>query len=128
MRMFYICFFVPFLVLFFATCSTPQQSISMFPALEEKKIQKLEPVKGRVWIYKPDGSKSCGIKKGESLEREKRILKRLGLRIFKARTRHDGKMRVLVCGADTGNLFEFQIDGRGLPIAGRQGYFYKRKR
>lgn len=80
---------------------------------------------GSVWIVKPDGSKSCGVRKGISPKDAARELEQSGVKVLKQRVGHDGKMRMMVCGADTGAQVELLIDGKGLPTAGDKGFRVK---
>ena len=79
----------------------------------------------RIWVVKPDGSKSCAVKRGITAKRAASVLKRKGLQVIRFRKAHDGKMRMQVCGADTGNQVELLVDGAGLPLAGKNGYRLK---
>lgn len=81
--------------------------------------------KGNVWVVRPDGSKSCGVKKGITPKAAAQELESAGVKVLKQRMGHDGLMRMQVCGADTGNLVELLIDGQGLPTASRIGFRIK---
>ena len=88
-------------------------------------VPELAARKGNVWVVRPDGSKSCGVKKGITPRAAAQELESSGIRVLKQRTGHDGQMRMLVCGADTGNLVELFIDGQGLPTASKKGFRVK---
>lgn len=112
------------LPLFFiiACSSTGGQKSNTGSPTTQKEIPNYEPREGQVWVYRMDGSKSCGVKKGLSLVEAEKELRARGVNIFKRRKRHDGKMRMMVCGSDTGIQNEIRIDGQSLPIAGALGY------
>lgn len=80
---------------------------------------------GSFWVVKPDGSKSCGIRKGISPKEAAKDLESVGVPVLRQKLGHDGKVRMMVCGADTGNQIELLIDGKGLPLAGERGYRVK---
>ena len=85
----------------------------------------LAPRAGKIWISRPDGSKSCGVKKGVTPREAARELEAEGVHVIRQRIGHDGQMRMMVCGADTGNLLELLIDGEGLPAASKKGFRVK---
>lgn len=109
---------------FFAACSsTGTKTGPTDPVSKTKKeVKNYDPRPGRVWVYRQDGSKSCGVKKGLPLTTAVSELDQRGVRVFKQRKNHDGKMRMMVCGAETGMQNELHIDGQSLPVAGAMGY------
>ena len=69
----------------------------------------------RVLIYKYDGSKQCGVKKGQSLAEMEKDLQ--GIKIFSREKRPDGLMHIQVCGADTGMANVYEISAGDLAKA-----------
>ncbi len=109
---------------FLVSCATTESktdSAGLSPSTE-KEARSYGPRPGRVWIYRSDGSKSCGVRKGVTLTSATNELSGKGVRIFNKRKKHDGIMRMMVCGADTGMQNELHIDGQSLPIAATLGY------
>lgn len=107
------------------TASRPQPEKKSLPPAKTSEEIELTARSGQVWVVRPDGSKSCGVKKGLTPRAAAQELEGVGVRVFKQRTGHDGLMRMMVCGTDTGNLVELLIDGRGLPIASKKGFRVK---
>jgi hypothetical protein len=95
------------------------------PPSEAPAAPSLEARKGPVWVVKSDGSKSCGVKKGITPKQASQELEASGVKVQRARMGHDGQMRMMVCGADTGNRVELLIDGQFLPSASEKGFRVK---
>ncbi len=110
---------LPLLVVGCASTGTKSDGI---PKSSKKELPSYSPREGKFWVYRLDGSKSCGVKKGMPLSKAVSELDKRGVRVLKRRKSHDGKMRMMVCGADTGMQIELRIDGQSLPIAGALGY------
>lgn len=117
-----VLFFSVFCLFFGVGCSTTKTDSPNVPPSKKTESTDYDPKPGQVWVYKMDGSKSCGVKQGESLDSAAAELSKRGVTVFKRRKKHDGQMRMMVCGADTGMQNELQIDGQSLPIAGALGY------
>lgn len=77
---------------------------------------------GRVWVAKPDDSKSCEPESGQSLKDAAQSLKSAGVRIHASRKASDGKAHIQMCGAPTGRLNAFQISKRQLKDAEAVGF------
>lgn len=93
-------------------------ALSLFccvPAFAGGKKQTPAPSQGapseaaQVWISRPDGSLSCGMKEAQSLETAAAELEKAGVRVFGSAKGNDGKMRAQMCGLPTGNLNRFKI-------------------
>jgi hypothetical protein len=76
----------------------------------------------KVWIVRPDGAQSCGIKSGQSVEEVSEELKKAGVLVHEARKGSDGKMRMQVCGAPAGSVNAFLIEESDLPKAMAIGF------
>ena len=113
----------------FQACSSkpvaPEAGPVYVPPTEISDPPSLEARKGPVWVVKPDGSKSCGVKKGITPKQASQELESQGVKVQRARMGHDGQMRMMVCGADTGSRVELLIDGQFLPTASAKGFRVK---
>jgi len=73
-----------------------------------------------VRVYKADGSLQCAMGKPISVVE---MQKQLGeIQVFSATNKHDGMMRVQVCGAPTGNCNVYEIDRKDLQKALSLGF------
>ena len=86
---------------------------------------KAQPSNEKIWIVKPDGSLSCGERAGQSPQEAAQGLEKAGAKIFQSRAAHDGKMHMMVCGAETGATIELLIHSKDLSLAEEQGYKLK---
>ena len=74
----------------------------------------------RTFVYKADGSLQCG--QGEKTEIAA-MRKDLGnIEVFSSENKHDGMMRVQVCGAPTGYSHVFEISKSDLEAAVKLGF------
>lgn len=86
----------------------------------EKTSSQVKDLSNRVFIYKLDGSLQC--------EQGKKILpevmrKELGeIEVFSSENKHDGMMRIQVCGAPTGHCNVYEIDAKDLDKALKLGF------
>ena len=62
----------------------------------------------RVKVYKEDGSLQCG--QGDTISLEEMASGLRGVPILRSYKSNDGKMRIQVCGAPTGNCNVYEID------------------
>ena len=62
-----------------------------------------------VWVGKPDGAQSCGIREGAAMDIDAGELKKAGIPVLESKKGHDGKMHTQVCGAVAGTLNLFRI-------------------
>lgn len=74
----------------------------------------------KVWIFKYDGSKQCGMGKAISLEDMKKDLE--GITIYASEKKSDGMMRTQVCGSPTGQTNRYQINKDQLELAQKKGF------
>ena len=89
----------------------------------EKRDRSLSSVQvgNQVWIYKYNGRLQCSEKGKEvSLKHMQEELK--GIQILKAQNRHDGLMRMSVCGALTGDANAYLIHRKDLSEALERGF------
>ncbi|MBY0553432.1 hypothetical protein K2P97_02815 [bacterium] len=74
----------------------------------------------RVFIYKPDGSEQCGM--GEKIELNEMKKELNKIEVFSQQSKHDGMMRIQVCGQPTGQCNVFEISIKDLEQALKLGY------
>lgn len=74
----------------------------------------------RAFVYKADGSLQCG--QGEKADIAS-MRKELGnIEVYSSENKHDGMMRIQVCGAPTGNSHVFEINKSDLEAALKLGF------
>lgn len=74
----------------------------------------------RVFVYKPDGSLQCG--QGQKIEINE-MKKQLGqIEVYSADNKHDGLMRVQMCGQPTGSCNVYEIKASDLEQALKIGF------
>ena len=85
---------------------------------------KATPVKtstaDRVRIFKYDGSLQCGMGQSKSLTEIKAELS--SIHVYESWKRHDGVMRIQLCGSPTGQSNVYEIDRKNLEFALKQGF------
>lgn len=74
----------------------------------------------RVRVYKFDGSLQCNMGKSRSLSEMQKDLK--SIEVFQSWKRHDGMMRVQLCGSPTGQSNVYEIDRKDLEAALKLGF------
>jgi hypothetical protein len=74
----------------------------------------------KVYVYKPDGSLQCGMGQKTDLNEMKKELK--DIEVFSAENKHDGLMRVQMCGRPTGTCNVYQIYLKDLDQALKLGF------
>ncbi|HEX4926213.1 MAG TPA: hypothetical protein VFV50_19120 [Bdellovibrionales bacterium] len=74
---------------------------------------------GTVRVYKPDGSKQCEGGGIELADMEKQLK---GIKVLAREKANDGKMRIQMCGADTGQLNVYEIPAGDLAKAQKAGF------
>jgi hypothetical protein len=99
--------------------------ISLSAEAGAKKAPKAE--EERVWVVRPDGTVQCesagkdtGTKEG--FQRIQKKFRDAGISVHGIETRHDGMMRVQVCGMETGNLDAVWIDASDVEKARSLGF------
>lgn len=74
----------------------------------------------RVFVYKNDGSLQCGL--GEKISLNS-MQKDLGsIQVFSSANKHDGLMRIQMCGQPTGNCNIFEISLKDFDLALKAGF------
>lgn len=73
-------------------------------------------------FFKSDGSLQCDVAEGLSLDRAREELEAGGVDILGAIKRHDGKKRIAMCGAPTGQILVITIAPPDFEKAGSLGY------
>ena len=86
----------------------------------EKTSSQKKDLTSRVFIYKADGTLQCG--QGQKIS-EETMKKELGdIEVFSTANKHDGMMRIQVCGAPTGHSNVYEIDQKDLEKALKLGF------
>ncbi len=89
-------------------------------AVDEKVSKNSKDLTQRVYVYKADGSLQCGM--GQRIDPSE-MKKDLGtIPAYTAENKHDGLMRVQLCGHPTGGCNVFQIDSDNLDLALKLGF------
>jgi len=86
----------------------------------EKTTSQKKDLTSRVFIYKLDGSVQCEQGGKISLDTMKKELD--GIEVFSSENKHDGMMRIQVCGAPTGFSNVYEIDQKDLEKALKLGF------
>ena len=73
-----------------------------------------------VKVFKYDGSKQCGQAGGTDLSSMEKQLK--GIKVHSREKLSDGKMRIQMCGADTGQANVYEIPAPDLKAAQKAGF------
>lgn len=97
--------FIIFILIIFSgfSCSAPQKSQPPNTSIE------------RVFVFKEDQSQQCGFQKGIDLNEMSKELE--GFKIWSQKKGNDGKMRITLCGAPTGQINIYEIDKNSLNEA-----------
>lgn len=111
------------LVLGLASCSTGNCRSQQIKAEQagpevQPKENKLLPdtaKNDRVQVFKANGSLQCG--QGKSTDAASMAKELKEITVYKSTTENDGKMRIQVCGAPTGNVNVYEIDKTNLERA-----------
>jgi hypothetical protein len=74
----------------------------------------------RVFVYKPDGSEQCGMGEKLDLNQMKKQLEKI--HVFSQESKHDGMMRIQVCGQPTGQCNVYEIASADLDQALKLGF------
>ncbi len=91
-------------------------------AVESSSQNSTEAVGESVWVSRPDGGKQCDQDSAQSLEAGVKELESAGIRILEKRKKPDGKIRIQMCGAPTGNTNAYRIPKASLPQAEALGF------
>jgi hypothetical protein len=103
---------------FIAACSNkPCREVNMTGVPES--IQATSSNKN-ILVYKYDGSKQCGEGKEITLDAMSRQLQ--DIKIVSMSKKHDGMMRIQVCGAPTGHANVYEISDKDLNKAKSYGF------
>lgn len=79
-----------------------------------------EPGTKTIFIYKPDGSLQCQVKKGVSVEEMEKEL--VGFKVVSRQKRPDGLMHIQACGTPTGLINVYEISSERLADAEKLGF------
>ncbi len=91
------------------------------PTSEELPMDKIKPSSAdRVRVFRFDGSLQCGMGRGQSLSEMQKDLKNIP--VHQSWKRHDGMMRIQLCGSPTGQSNVYEIDRKDLEAALKLGF------
>lgn len=112
------------LALVFAACSSHpckiEERTDVTMTGNEKVSSAQKDLTQRVFVHKPDGSLQCGM--GSKIELAQ-MRKELGsIEVFSSTNKHDGMMRIQVCGQPTGNSNVYEINKADLEAALKLGF------
>ena len=116
-----LCFLFSFILQSCSTinCKIEERSDKVMNTTE-KTSSDSKDLTQRIFIYKPDGSLQCGM--GQKIDPSE-MRKELGtVETFSAENKHDGLMRVQLCGHATGNCNVYQIKLTDLDLALKLGF------
>ncbi len=85
-------------------------------------LDKNKKITDRVWVYKYDQSKQCGVNKGVELTKMQKDFDKMGVDVFESKKQYDGLMRIQACGAFTGLANMFLIKKTDLNKVTSRGY------
>lgn len=88
--------------------------------IDNKPVANPKDLTQRVLIYKPDGSLQCGM--GEKIDPNTMKKELKDIEVFSAENKHDGMMRIQVCGHPTGFCNVFEIKKEDLNKALKLGF------
>lgn len=86
----------------------------------EKTSSQIKDLSKRVFVYKNDGSVQCEAGGKTSLDAMKKELGSIA--VFSSANKHDGMMRIQVCGAPTGFCNVYEIEEKDLEAALKAGF------
>ncbi|MGZ3725106.1 MAG: hypothetical protein ACXVBD_04875 [Pseudobdellovibrio sp.] len=86
----------------------------------EKTSSQKKDLSQRVFVYKLDGSLQCEQGKKIALDTMKKDLG--DIEVFSSDNKHDGMMRIQVCGSPTGMSNVYEIDQKDLDKALKLGF------
>lgn len=112
------------ITLLFAACSSHpckiEERTDVTMTGNEKVSSAAKDLTQRVFVHKPDGTLQCGM--GSKIELAQ-MRKDLGsIEVFSSANKHDGMMRIQVCGQPTGNSNVYEIKKDDLEAALKLGF------
>jgi hypothetical protein len=112
------------IVLVFSACASKPCKIEERKEVvmtgNEKTSSQKKDLSKRVFVYKNDGSVQCETGGKTTLDNMK---KELGtIEVFSSANKHDGMMRIQVCGAPTGFCNVYEIEEKDLEFALKAGF------
>lgn len=108
----------------FLGCAATTCKIEDRPPVEikgnEKTMTQAKDLTSRVRVYKPDGSLQCG--QGQKIDPNTMQKDLQDIEVFSADNKHDGLMRIQMCGHPTGTCNVYEISGADLDRALKLGF------
>lgn len=87
---------------------------------QEKPSSTVKDLSARIFVYKADGSLQCGQGQKIDLNIMKKDLN--SIEVFSAENKHDGLMRIQLCGNPTGSCNVYEISAKDLEQALKLGF------
>ena len=109
-----VCTLLSGVLLLFTSCAATTCKIEDRPAVEikgtEKTMTQAKDLTSKVRVYKADGTLQCAQGTKIDLNEMRKELK--DIQVFSSENKHDGLMRVQMCGHPTGtcNVYEIPIE------------------
>lgn len=75
-----------------------------------------------VWIYQKDGTQSCGMGAGKTIEQAQRELQGAKVTVLEAKKGDDGQPMIQMCGATTGSFNAYRIPQKDFAAAQKLGF------
>lgn len=97
-------------------------AVSVFGAGKKALESGSEQNANSVWVLRPDGSQSCGMKAGQTTEEAGEELKKAGVQLLDSMKGTDGKMHAMMCGMPEGKVNAYLIPEKDLLKAESLGF------
>ncbi len=102
------------------SCKIEDRAVPVATESSEKSMTMAKDLTNRIRVYKADGSQQCGTGKKIDLNVMQKELE--SIQVFSAENKHDGLMRIQMCGHPTGTCNVYEILAADLDIALKLGY------
>ena len=102
------------------SCKIEDRAVPVPAERSEKSMTAEKDLTNRIRVYKPDGSQQCGTSKKIDLNIMQKELS--AIQVFSAENKHDGLMRIQMCGHPTGTCNVYEILAADLDTALKLGY------
>ena len=102
------------------SCKIEDRPVPKSGQESEKYMTSPKDLTSHVWVYKHDGSQQCGTSKKTDLSLMQKELE--NIQVFSAENKHDGLMRIQMCGHPTGNCNVYEISSSDLDKALKLGF------
>ncbi len=100
-------------------CKIEERSVSN-KQISEKPLNAPKDLTSRVRVYKPDGSLQCG--QGKKTDLKTMASELTDIEVLSSENKHDGLMRIQICGHPTGTCNVYEILEADLEKAIKLGF------